>query len=408
MSPRRSVSLSGKNALLRSLVYLFNLLWSAVLKTARTSPLIQWTIVLVAVLSLASCGGSNNDSAVATVFEANRSTGDNAFTATLTGVQEAPPTSSLALGAGTVIIDPNTRLLRATVTTAGITGIAAHIHEAPPGLSGPIITTLSETSAGSGIWTAQATLTDTQLNALRAGNYYFNVQSATHPRGEISGQILPRLSTPAESGVSGVRTTAAGTTAATVFKNALTGTQEVPATSSTATAIGSAAVDHVAKTLTVAVNTIGIAGTEAHVREAAPGVNGPIVFPLAQTSGGSGIWFGKAILNDTQINSIMAGNYYIEVRSAAFPNGEVRGQIAQLQRRSHLNDCRFGGFGFDDCTFDGAGFFVGFGLAGFGVNDFGPGDSGFDGFGFANGGTASGAIDGGAIVADTPAPGFFF
>lgn len=382
------------------------------MKTARISPLIRWVMILIAALSFASCGGSSGDSAVATVFNTNRSVADNAFTATLTGAQEVPSNASVAIGAGTVIIDPNTRLLRATVTTTGMTGIAANIYESPPGTSGPIVFPLGETSAGSGIWTTQATFTDAQINTLRAGNYYFNVLSAANPGGEIRGQILSRLSTPVESGAAGVGTTVAGTTAATVFKNALTGTQEVPPASTTATAIGTAAVDNIAKTLTVAVNTTGIAGTEAHIHEAAPGLNGPIVFPLAQTFGGSGIWFTKVNLTDIQFNSIMAGNYYLEVHSVAFPNGEVRGQIAQLHRRSRLNDCRFGGFGFDDCTFDGAGFFIGFGFDGFGTNGFGIGGSGFDDFGAIDSRTNNTAIGGGTgtgtIGSDTPAPGIFF
>jgi hypothetical protein len=393
------------------IIHLLNLLWSTAMKTARISSLTRWIMVLITALSLASCGGGNGDHAVATVFDANRSVTDNAFTATLTGAQEVPPGASQAIGAGTVMIDANTRLLRATLTTAGITGTAANIHESPPGVSGPIVFPVSETAPGSGIWTTQATLTDAQLNALRNGNYYFNVQSASNPAGEIRGQILPRLTTPADSEAIGVGTTAAGTTVATVFKNALTGTQEVPPVSTSATAIGTAAVDNVARTLAVAVNTMGITGTEAHVHEAPPGLNGPIVFPLGQTPGG-GIWFAKVSLNDAQISSIMAGNYYFEVHSVAFSNGEVRGQIAQLHRRTRLSNCRFGGFGFDDCTFDGTGFFIGLGLDGFEEDGFeedgfGSGGPGFGVFGAGNNGTGHGAI-GGAIGSGTPAPGIFF
>jgi hypothetical protein len=332
------------------------------MKNVRISALIRRTTVLMVALLLVSCGGGNGDPAVATVFDANRSVPDNTFTATLTGVQAVPPNGSSAIGAGTVIIDANTRVLRATITTAGIMGTAANIHESPPGVSGSIVFPLNETSLGSGIWTTQATLTDAQLNALRAGNYYFNVHGVANLGDEIRGQILSQLSTPRESGARGVGTTAAGTDVATVFKNVLTGTQEVPPVSTTATAIGTAAVDNITKTLAVAVNTMGITGTEAHIHEAAPGLNGPTVFPLSQTSGGSGIWFTKVSLTDTQLGSIMAANYYFEVHSVAFPNGEVRGQIAQLRRRPRLSDCRFGGFGFDDCTFDGVGFFIGFGF----------------------------------------------
>jgi hypothetical protein len=275
-------------------------------------------------------------------------------------------------------------------------------------LSGSIVFSLSETSPGAGIWTAQVTLTDAQMNALRAGNYYFSVHSAAHPGGEIRGQILPQLSTPPGIGASGVGSTAAGTTTATVFKNSLTGSQVVPPASPAGTAIGTAAVDHAAKTLAVAVNTIGITGTEAHIHEAEPGLIGPMIFPLAQTSAASGIWIAKVSLSDTQLSAIMAGNYYFDVHSVAVPGGEVRGQIAQLHKRTRLNDCRFGGFGFDDCTFDGVGFFIGFGFDGFGANGFGTVDPGFGGFEAGNNGTPNFSTDSGPTGSDTPAPGIFF
>jgi hypothetical protein len=361
-------------------------------------------------LSVAACGGSHSDPAVTTVLGANSSVADNAFTATLTGAQEVPSNAISALGAGTVIIDPNTRMLRATVVTAGIAGTAVRVEDLTTGLSGPIVFSLSEASPGIGIWATQVTLTDAQLNALRAGNYIFHVQNAANPTGDIRGRILPRLSTPPESGAGGTGSTAASTTGSTVFKNALTGTQVVPPASTAATAIGTAAVDHVAKSLTVAINTTGITGSDAHIHEAEPGRNGPVVFPLAQTSAGSGIWFAKVTLSDAQLSSLMAGNYYLDVHSAAFPNGEVRGQIAQLHRRTHLNDCRFGGFGLDNCSFDGVGLFIGFGFGfdGFGVNDFGTGDPAFIGFDAGNIGTPGFSNDGGPSASDTPAPGIFF
>lgn len=400
------------------------------MKIIPLSSVIRWMLILIAVLSVASCGGGNGDPAAATVFDDNRSAADNAFTATLTGTQEVPPNGSAALGIGTASIDTNTRVLKATVIAAGISGTAVHVYESPPGVSGPIVFSLNEISPGIGIWTTQTTLTEAQLTALRAGNYYFSVLSATNPGGEIRGQILPRLSTPPESGAKGAGTTAADTAIVTGFKNALTGMQQVPSASTTATAIGTAAVDHAARTLTVAVNTTGIAGTQAHIHQAAPGSNGPAVFTLAQAS--DGIWFAKANLSDSQLNSLLAGRYYVDVHSAAFPDGEIRGQIAQLHKRTRLRDCRFGGFGFDDCVFDGVGFFIGFGFGGFGanafdtndfgindfgandfgVNDFGTGspgfDAGFDGIDSGNGGMGGFATDDGAVGSDTPAPGFFF
>jgi hypothetical protein len=191
----------------------------------------------------------------------------------------------------------------------------------------------------------------------------------------------------------------------------------VPPTSSGATGIVTAAIDDVAKTMAVAVNTLGITGTEAHLHEGAPGVNGGVLTPLVQTS--SGIWSAKVPLTDSQINSALNGNFYVEVHSLAFPAGELRGQVAVLERVRGISDCRFGGFGVDNCVLDDGGFFfVGFGFGfdefagGFIPPDFAPPPFGFDGGigggmdGGIGGGMGGGFI-GGGFGFDTPAPGIF-
>jgi hypothetical protein len=132
------------------------------------------------------------------------------FLAALRGSQEVPPNGSTAIGAGTVLLDPSTRQLSAAVATSDIAGIAAHIHQAPPGVSGPIIVPLTEASLGTGIWTANTTLTEEQFAALQAGDMYFNVHSATFPEGEIRGQVIAQELSPADvTGMAGGATPSA-------------------------------------------------------------------------------------------------------------------------------------------------------------------------------------------------------
>jgi hypothetical protein len=113
------------------------------------------------------------------------------YSATLNAGSEVPPNLSAATGTATLTVDTVTRSMTGTVTTTGISGIAAHIHEGVVGVSGPIIFPLSESYAGSGVWSTTVTISDAQLATLRAGNYYFNVHSAIYPNGEIRGQIRP-------------------------------------------------------------------------------------------------------------------------------------------------------------------------------------------------------------------------
>lgn len=163
-------------------------------------PLVKRWLPYAMSLMLFACGGGGGGEEDTDAFGtndpvavANSTVPDNVFTATLGSAQQIPSNSSTATGIGVVMIDPASRMMRASLTTAGIAGTAAHIRIAPTGTAGPIVFPLTETPAGSGIWSMQATLTEEQLTTLRNGNYYFNVGSTAFPEGEIRGQIVRQL-----------------------------------------------------------------------------------------------------------------------------------------------------------------------------------------------------------------------
>lgn len=108
------------------------------------------------------------------------------FTVPLSGAQEVPPVTTTASGTGTLTFNPANRLITYDVTTTGLTGTAAHIHQAPAGVNGPIIVGLQ---GGPTRWSGTATLTPEQATALFAGELYFNVHTAGNPGGELRGQI---------------------------------------------------------------------------------------------------------------------------------------------------------------------------------------------------------------------------
>jgi hypothetical protein len=75
------------------------------------------------------------------------------------------------------------------------------------------------------------------------------------------------------------------------------------------------------------ITTTGIKGTAAHIHVAAPGTNGPVIVPLTK-DGENGWAVGPgAKLQDAHYQAFKDGNLYINVHSAANPNGEIRGQI---------------------------------------------------------------------------------
>ena len=67
--------------------------------------------------------------------------------------------------------------------------------------------------------------------------------------------------------------------------------------------------------------------TEGHIRgPASPGTNGPAIigFPALQSP-----ISGTATLTSDQAAALQAGQLYVDIRTAAHPTGEIRGQIGR-------------------------------------------------------------------------------
>src|SRR5215471_6322516 len=96
----------------------------------------------------------------------------------LSGNQEVPAVKTEASGGGTISIGDD-KAVSGSITTTGINGTAAHIHEAPAGKNGGVIVPLAKGSSD-GTWAVPngAKLSDAQLASFKAGNLYVNVHSA--------------------------------------------------------------------------------------------------------------------------------------------------------------------------------------------------------------------------------------
>ena len=116
--------------------------------------------------------------------------GDHALQVRLTGDEENPPVKTSASGTGTVTVGED-RSVSAKVTTQGVAGVAAHIHEGAAGSNGPVIVPMSKTGDNEWSSAAGAKFTESQYEAYKAGRTYFNVHSAANKGGEIRGQIRP-------------------------------------------------------------------------------------------------------------------------------------------------------------------------------------------------------------------------
>jgi CHRD domain len=77
------------------------------------------------------------------------------------------------------------------------------------------------------------------------------------------------------------------------------------------------------------VNGIG-RPSAAHIHRGRAGVNGPIVIPLRTAATGAPGWVGGgAVTTSTLLTQIRTtpGGFYVNVHTARYPNGAVRGQL---------------------------------------------------------------------------------
>ena len=108
---------------------------------------------------------------------------------TLVGDQEVPPVKSAGVGTGMINVGADMSV-RGSVTTTGITGTAAHIHEGATGNNGPVVIALTKNGNTYAV-PAGAMLTGEQFASVLAGNLYVNVHTAANPDGELRGQLVP-------------------------------------------------------------------------------------------------------------------------------------------------------------------------------------------------------------------------
>ena len=114
------------------------------------------------------------------------------------------------------------------------------------------------------------------------------------------------------------------------FKAALDGKSEVPANTSAATGAAEIDYDAATKKMTWKLTYSGLSGpaTAAHFHgpaEAGKNSGVAVAIPNAATSPIE----GSATLTDAQAADLMAGNYYVNIHTAANPAGEIRGQVTK-------------------------------------------------------------------------------
>lgn len=110
----------------------------------------------------------------------------------------------------------------------------------------------------------------------------------------------------------------------------LRGDQEVPPASTLGQGQLDAVLDHRTRLLRWKLNYTALTGpvTAGHFHgPALPGANAGVVLPLGAPLNSPAE--GSATLTEAQMADLLAGRWYVNLHTAAFPGGEIRGQVRQ-------------------------------------------------------------------------------
>ena len=109
------------------------------------------------------------------------------------------------------------------------------------------------------------------------------------------------------------------------FLATLNGANEVPANASTATGTATLTFNTTTKIFTLSVTHNIAAPTNGHIHKGVVGVSGGVIFGF--TSLTSPINYTSVALDATQEADLNANLYYVNIHTAAFAGGEIRGQL---------------------------------------------------------------------------------
>ena len=141
---------------------------------------LQIAVTALAAFALASCATYSDNMP-------SWMPGSNAISVKLSPAEEVPPAQSSGSGEGSIrVLEDGS--VSGNVTTTGVQGTMAHIHQGAKGANGPVIVPLTK-SGDTYTVPAGAKLNASQMQALKDGNLYVNVHSDKYKGGEVRGQL---------------------------------------------------------------------------------------------------------------------------------------------------------------------------------------------------------------------------
>ena len=139
-------------------------------------------VAMIAIVALAGCAGMRDKMP-------DWMPGSGAIKVSLTGAEEVPPAKTEGKGSGSFRVAED-GTITGSVTTTGVPGTMAHIHQGAKGQNGPVIVPLTKNGDTYSVPEGRK-LTPDQMKALKTGNLYVNVHSDRYKGGEVRAQLNP-------------------------------------------------------------------------------------------------------------------------------------------------------------------------------------------------------------------------
>ena len=139
-------------------------------------------LAVAAIVALAGCAGVREKMP-------DWMPGSGAMKVSLTGSEEVPAANTEGKGSGSFRVAED-GTISGSVTTEGVKGTMAHIHQGAKGANGPVIVPLTKSGDTYTVPEGRK-LTQAQMDALKAGNLYVNVHSDRYKGGEVRAQLQP-------------------------------------------------------------------------------------------------------------------------------------------------------------------------------------------------------------------------
>ncbi|MBI1223742.1 MAG: CHRD domain-containing protein [Bacteroidetes bacterium] len=227
------------------------------------------------------------------------------FETLMNGDQETPPVTSGAQGVAVAGLSADLTTVNYLVGAYGLVSTAGHFHDGAAGTSGGVLVPFVA-AAQPNFYMGSATIPDGMAIKLINSGVYANIHTAANPGGEIRGQMIPALRQ--------------------VYAFDVCSTQEVPSNNSLGAGAAVITHDWLNTNLDYLYIVDGLTGppTAAHIHMGAIGVSGGVLKPLNVPMP---VGSGQMAINGTFASTLLGGDTYLNVHTAANPGGEIRGQV---------------------------------------------------------------------------------